>query len=89
LIDVKWWLNADVSRRGYDFVRATIQRAPTLALLLTGRIAPDPVVSEMGDRTAIPPYELRPYALVVDRHAADLRASLVAWRFRRCRTLCA
>ncbi len=58
LIDVKGGLNADGGVAGYDFAtRYPSNGAPTLALLLTGKIAPDPAVSEMGDRTAIPPYE--------------------------------
>jgi nicotinate dehydrogenase subunit B len=58
LIDVKGGLNVDGSVAGYDFAtRYPSNAAPTLALLLTGKIAPDPDVSHMGDRTAIPPYE--------------------------------
>src|SRR5579859_730423 len=57
LIDVKGGLNADGGIAGYDFAsRYPSNGAPTLALLLTGAIAPTPLVSEMGDRTAIPPY---------------------------------
>ncbi|MGH6752965.1 MAG: molybdopterin cofactor-binding domain-containing protein, partial [Bradyrhizobium sp.] len=58
LMDVNGGLNADGSVAGYDFTtRYPSNGAPTLALLLTGRIAPDPAVFEMGDRTAIPPYD--------------------------------
>ena len=58
LMDVNGGLNDDGSVAGYDFVtRYPSNSAPTLALLLTGRIAPVPEVSEMGDRTAIPPYD--------------------------------
>jgi nicotinate dehydrogenase subunit B len=58
LIDVKGGLTADGAAAGYDFAtRYPSNAAPTLALLLTGRIAPDPDVSHMGDRTAIPPYD--------------------------------
>ncbi|MGA7805489.1 molybdopterin cofactor-binding domain-containing protein, partial [Bradyrhizobium sp.] len=58
LMDVKGGLNEDGSVAGYDFAtRYPSNGAPTLALLLTGRIAADPAVSEMGDRTAIPPYD--------------------------------
>src|SRR6266702_3480448 len=57
LMDVNGGLNADGSVAAYDFAtRYPSNGAPTLALLLTGRIAPEPAVSEMGDRTAIPPY---------------------------------
>jgi nicotinate dehydrogenase subunit B len=58
LMDVKGGLNADGSVAAYDFAtRYPSNSAPTLALLLTRTIAPIPDVSEMGDRTAIPPYD--------------------------------
>ncbi len=58
LMDVKGGLRADGGVAGYDFAtRYPSNGAPTLALLLTGRVAPTPAVSEMGDRTAIPPYD--------------------------------
>src|SRR6478609_3952862 len=58
LIDVNGALNADGNPAGYDFAtRYPSNGAPTLALLLTGRISPEPAVLQMGDRTAIPPYD--------------------------------
>jgi nicotinate dehydrogenase subunit B len=58
LMDVKGGLRADGGVAGYDFAtRYPSNGAPTLALLLTGRVAPTPAVFEMGDRTAIPPYD--------------------------------
>jgi nicotinate dehydrogenase subunit B len=58
LIDVNGGLNADGSVAAYDFAtRYPSNNAPTLALLLTGRLEPVAAVSEMGDRTAIPPYD--------------------------------
>src|SRR3981189_1025273 len=58
LMDVNGGLRADGSVAGYDFcTRYPSNGAPTLALLLTGTIAPAPDVFEMGDRTAIPPYD--------------------------------
>jgi len=58
LMTVNGGLNADGSVAAYDFAtRYPSNGAPTLALLLTGRIAPKPAVIEMGDRTAIPPYD--------------------------------
>jgi len=58
LMDVNGGLNADGSVAGYDFAtRYPSNGAPTLALLLTGAIPHTPVVFEMGDRTAIPPYD--------------------------------
>src|SRR3984885_13877397 len=57
LIDVKGGLNAKGDIAVYDFAsRYPSNSAPTLALLLTGAISSTPLVSEMGDRTAIPPY---------------------------------
>ncbi|AOI75578.1 xanthine dehydrogenase family protein molybdopterin-binding subunit [Burkholderia sp. NRF60-BP8] len=42
---------------GYDFTtRYPSNDAPLLAALLTGAIAPEPRVFEMGDRTAVSPY---------------------------------
>jgi len=58
LMDVNGGLNADGSVAGYDFAtRYPSNGAPTLALLLTGTIPHTPAVFEMGDRTAIPPYD--------------------------------
>ncbi len=57
LIEVKGGLNADGGVAAYDLsTRYPSNGAPTLALLLTGAVAPTPLVSDMGDRTAIPPY---------------------------------
>jgi nicotinate dehydrogenase subunit B len=58
LMDVRGGLNADGGVAAYDFAtRYPSNAAPTLALLLTGAISPTPALSEMGDRTAIPPYD--------------------------------
>lgn len=58
LMDVNGGLRADGSIAGYDFAtRYPSNGAPTLALLLTGTVPPVPAVFEMGDRTAIPPYD--------------------------------
>src|SRR5205814_1055465 len=58
LMDVNGGLNADGSVAGYDFAtRYPSNGAPTLALLLTGAIPHTPAIIEMGDRTAIPPYD--------------------------------
>jgi nicotinate dehydrogenase subunit B len=76
LMDVKGGLNDDGSVAGYDFVtRYPSNAAPTLALLLTGRIAPDPVVAEMGDRTAIPPYNYDHLRVVAHDMPPIVRAS--------------
>src|SRR5207244_488283 len=58
LMDVDGGLNADGTVAGYDFAtRYPSNGAPTLALLLTNKIPHTPAVFEMGDRTAIPPYD--------------------------------
>ena len=58
LMDVKGGLDADGGVAAYDFAsRYPSNSAPTLALLLTGAISSTPAVFEMGDRTAIPPYD--------------------------------
>ncbi|HEX7789050.1 MAG TPA: c-type cytochrome, partial [Afipia sp.] len=49
--------------------------APTLALLLTGTIAPVPAVFEMGDRTAIPPYDYDAMRVVIHDMPPIVRAS--------------
>ncbi|MGA2053706.1 MAG: molybdopterin cofactor-binding domain-containing protein [Bradyrhizobium sp.] len=76
LIDVKGGLNADGGVAAYDFAtRYPSNGAPTLALLLTGMIPSVPVVSEMGDRTAIPPYDYENLRVVAHDMPPILRAS--------------
>jgi nicotinate dehydrogenase subunit B len=76
LMDVNGGLNADGSVAGYDFAtRYPSNGAPTLALLLTGRIAPTPAVFEMGDRTAIPPYDYDHMRVVANDMPPIVRAS--------------
>jgi nicotinate dehydrogenase subunit B len=76
LMDVKGGLAADGSVAGYDFAtRYPSNGAPTLALLLTGKIAPIPAVSEMGDRTAIPPYDYDHLRVVAHDMPPIVRAS--------------
>ena len=76
LMDVNGGLNADGSVAGYDFAtRYPSNGAPTLALLLTGRIAPEPAVFEMGDRTAIPPYDYDHMRVVAHDMPPIVRAS--------------
>ncbi len=76
LVSVNGGLNADGSVAGYDFAtRYPSNAAPTLALLLTGRIAPEPIVSEMGDRTAIPPYDYDNLRVVAHDMPPIVRAS--------------
>jgi nicotinate dehydrogenase subunit B len=76
LMDVKGGLNADGSVAGYDFAtRYPSNGAPTLALLLTGAITPVAQVSEMGDRTAIPPYDYDAIRVVAHDMPPIVRAS--------------
>lgn len=76
LMDVKGGLNADGSAAAYDFAtRYPSNGAPTLALLLTGQIAPEPAVFEMGDRTAIPPYDYENMRVVAHDMPPIVRAS--------------
>src|SRR5205807_764915 len=76
LIDVNGGLNTDGSVAAYDFAtRYPSNAAPTLALLLTGRIAPTPAASDMGDRTAIPPYDYENLRVVANDMPPIVRAS--------------
>src|SRR6266567_5676693 len=76
LMDVNGGLRHDGSVAGYDFAtRYPSNGAPTLALLLTGTIPPDPIVFEMGDRTAIPPYDYDAMRVTAHDMAPIVRAS--------------
>lgn len=76
LMDVNGGLRADGSVAAYDFAtRYPSNGAPTLALLLTGTIPPTPAVFEMGDRTAIPPYDYDAMRVVTHDMPPIVRAS--------------
>ncbi|MBV9460382.1 MAG: molybdopterin-dependent oxidoreductase [Bradyrhizobium sp.] len=76
LIDINGGLNADGNVAAYDFAtRYPSNGAPTLALLLTGRVAPVAAVLEMGDRTAIPPYDYENMRVVAHDMPPIVRAS--------------
>lgn len=76
LMDVSGGLNADGGVAGYDFAtRYPSNGAPTLALLLTGAIPPVALVSEMGDRTAIPPYDFEAMRVTAHDMPPIVRAS--------------
>lgn len=76
LMDVNGGLNADGSVAAYDFAtRYPSNGSPTLALLLTGTVAPVPAVFEMGDRTAIPPYDYEAMRVVAHDMPPIVRAS--------------
>ena len=66
LMEVNGGLDADGNAVAYDFnTRYPSNTAPTLALLLTGTIPPVATVMQMGDRTAIPPYDYPAMRVVV------------------------
>jgi nicotinate dehydrogenase subunit B len=76
LIDIKGGLTADGNVAAYDFAtRYPSNASPTLALLLTGAIAPVSQVSEMGDRTAIPPYDYEAMRVTVHDMPPIVRAA--------------
>jgi nicotinate dehydrogenase subunit B len=76
LMDVRGALGADGQLAAYDFAtRYPSNDAPTLALLLTGAIPAQPQVFEMGDRTAVPPYDYRTMRIVCDDTPPIVRAS--------------
>ena len=76
LMDVNGGLDADGGVAAYDFAtRYPSNGAPTLALLLTGAVAPMPAVFEMGDRTAIPPYDYENLRVVAHDMPPIVRAS--------------
>jgi nicotinate dehydrogenase subunit B len=76
LMDVNGGLNADGSVAAYDFsTRYPSNSAPTLALLLTGRVAPSAEISQMGDRTAIPPYDYEHMRVVANDMPPIVRAA--------------
>ena len=60
----------------YDFAtRYPSNAAPTLALLLTGRISPIPAATDMGDRTAIGPYDFANHRVTVHDMVPIARAA--------------
>ena len=76
LMNVDGGLDAEGGVAAYDFAtRYPSNAAPTLALLLTGKIAPTPAVTEMGDRTAIGPYDFDNHRVVVHDMAPIARAA--------------
>lgn len=76
LMRVRGAAEADGTLAAYDFVtRYPSNDAPTLALLLTGAIAPEPRVLEMGDRTSVPPYRYRHLRIACDDAAPLVRSA--------------
>jgi nicotinate dehydrogenase subunit B len=57
IIDVRGGLDEEGGPAAYDFeTRYPSNLAPTLPLILTGKVSPIAEVAQMGDRTAVPPY---------------------------------
>jgi nicotinate dehydrogenase subunit B len=76
LMEVDGGLDAAGGVAAYDFsTRYPSNTAPTLALLLTGKVPAIPVDSEMGDRTAVGPYDFDNKRITVHDMAPILRAS--------------
>jgi nicotinate dehydrogenase subunit B len=76
LMDVRGALGADGRLAAYDFETSYPSNgAPTLALLLTGAVAPQARAFEMGDRTARPPYEVPHLRVAVNDMPPVVRAS--------------
>ena len=76
LMDVDGGLDAAGHPAAYDFTtRYPSNGAPTLALLLTRTMPAAPRIYEMGDRTAIPPYDYAHARVVVHDMAPIARAS--------------
>ena len=76
LMQVRGGLAADGTPLGYDFAtHYPSNGAPTLALLLTGRVPAVAQAFEMGDRTAVPPYAYADQRITVHDMAPILRAS--------------
>ena len=73
---VRGGLASDGTPSAYDFATSYPSNgAPTLALLLTRTIDPQPHAFEMGDRTARPPYDYANLRVTVNDMAPILRAS--------------
>lgn len=76
LMDVAGGLDAAGNFDVYDFeARYPSNRAPNLALLLTGVIDNAPLPSDMGDRTAVPQYDVPNLRAAVHDMAPVVRAS--------------
>lgn len=76
LMEVNGGLDADGNAIAYDFTtRYPSNAARTLPLLLTGTIPPVATTLQMGDRTAIPPYDYDAMRVVVHDTPPIVRAS--------------
>ncbi|WP_276971929.1 molybdopterin cofactor-binding domain-containing protein [Tatumella ptyseos] len=78
LMDVDGGLDDEGNPYVYDFTTSYPSNgAPTLALLLTGRVDPVALAFEMGDRTSIPPYDFPHMRVTVEDMAPIVRASWI------------
>ncbi len=76
LMEVDGGLDAAGDAVAYDYQsRYPSNAAPTLALLLTGKVAPVAQVLEMGDRTSIPPYDYANRRVTIHDMPPIVRAS--------------
>lgn len=76
LIDIKGGLGPGGSLKAYDFQSwYPSNAAPTLALLLTGRLPNRPATLKMGDRTALPSYTYENMRLTAHDMPPIVRAS--------------
>ncbi|CAD6544018.1 Nicotinate dehydrogenase subunit B [Paraburkholderia hiiakae] len=76
VVDVTGTVTRDGRMTGYDFVaRYPSNDAPLLASLLTGAVASEPRIFEMGDRTAVSPYLSANRRFVCEDLAPLVRAS--------------
>ncbi|MCR5865735.1 molybdopterin cofactor-binding domain-containing protein [Aquincola sp. J276] len=76
LMQIDGGLQADGSPAAYDFQTSYPSNgAPTLALLLTGTVPATATAYEMGDRTAVPPYDYANLRVAANDMAPILRAS--------------
>ncbi|NBP35737.1 MAG: aldehyde dehydrogenase [Betaproteobacteria bacterium] len=76
LMDVDGSVSGDGQLLGWDFQTCyPSNAAPTLALLLTGRVAATAQAFAMGDRTSVPPYRVPHLKVTVNDMPPILRAS--------------
>ena len=76
LMEVDGGLDAQGNPSVYDFRTSYPSNgAPTLALLLTGKVEPVPVMYEMGDRTSVPHYDYPELRVTINDMAPIVRAS--------------
>src|SRR5262249_23579758 len=76
LMEIDGGIDAAGSATAYDFkVSQPSNGSPTLALLLTRTIDPTPDIYYTGDRTCVPPYDVRNMRITVNDMPPILRAA--------------